>query len=116
MTTARGRGATPRCRNALRRALPAALLASSFLLGSMASPAVGRGDPRSTHPVSAPVVATDVQVTAHDGKFWEGTDPIELRGVYIPPSGPVTRFAQVGSWGMNLVRLDWQWSKLEPNP
>jgi cellulase (glycosyl hydrolase family 5) len=56
------------------------------------------------------------QVTAHDGRFWLGSGPIQLRGVLLPLLGPVTRYREIASWGMNLVRLHVNWSRLEPSP
>jgi Cellulase (glycosyl hydrolase family 5) len=62
--------------------------------------------------------ATD-QVTAHDAKFWLGGQQIKLRGINIVPSldgsyPSDADFAQVASWGMNVVRLRIRWKYLEP--
>ncbi len=53
-------------------------------------------------------------VSAHDGRFWLGGRPIALRGVLLPVEGTDGRFAEIASWGMNLVRLPVNWARLEP--
>jgi cellulase (glycosyl hydrolase family 5) len=99
----------------LRTALLSMVLASVLLAGSMTASPSAPGV-RGTRIDAKPASANDVQVTAHDGQFWQGSTPIELRGVHLPMYGPLSRLALIKSWGMNLVRLTWQWSKLEPTP
>jgi len=55
------------------------------------------------------------QVTAHDGRFWLGDQPITLQGTnLVVPCCTSSQFDTIRSWGMNFVRLHFQWSKLEP--
>lgn len=97
-------------------------LASLAVLGAVVAVTIaasgGGGGPApssrsSPGPETSP--AAD-QVTAHDGRFWLGSRRLVLRGVLMPLSGPSSRFAKVASWGMNLVRLQVNWSRLEPSP
>jgi hypothetical protein len=66
---------------------------------------------------TAPLAAG--QVTAHDGKFWLGSQQIKLRGINLQPSFLGTfptdaDFDKISSWGMNYVRLVIAWSTVEP--
>lgn len=61
------------------------------------------------------------QITAHDGKFWLGSNQIKLRGINIQPSWLGTfptdaDFVKISSWGMNFARLVIAWSNVEPLP
>src|SRR2546427_7737016 len=62
------------------------------------------------HLMSAQPNPATGQVTAHDRQFWLGTNVIDLRGVFMPVEGPTTRFTQAASWGMNLVRFQFEWT------
>jgi hypothetical protein len=58
------------------------------------------------------------QPVARDGGFWVGSDPLELRGINVKTS-PFLEDADVeriASWGMNFLRMQVNWSELEPNP
>jgi cellulase (glycosyl hydrolase family 5) len=55
------------------------------------------------------------RVTAHDGKFWLGTQKISLRGVNMGPSRDDRDYSLIESWGMNFVRMEYNWWQLEPN-
>lgn len=57
------------------------------------------------------------QITAHDAKFWLGSNPVTLRGFNMTP-GPTTgpESQQAASWGANFARLTVHWFYLEPNP
>jgi cellulase (glycosyl hydrolase family 5) len=97
------------------------ILASVVLLGAVVVVALttpgGSGPSPSPPPSSGPGPSPAAgQVTAHHGRFWLGSRPIVLRGVLMPLSGPASRFARVASWGMNLVRLQVNWARLEPSP
>src|SRR5438874_2685923 len=78
--------------------------------GLVVSGPLGAGSSASVR-ASIPQVAAAGQVTAHDGEFWLGGSPIILRGT----NGGVTccaggEFQRMAGWGMNFVRLQWQWS------
>lgn len=59
------------------------------------------------------------QVSAHDGKFWIGSQQIKLRGVDVIPDWTGTSpgdadFAKIASWGMNFARFQVRWAFIEP--
>jgi hypothetical protein len=90
-------------------ALLAMLLPPGVRAASQASPAAIRS--------VAPATPAVGQVTAHDGKFWLGGQPITLEGTNVGfncCSSSV--FDRLRSWGMNFIRLHYQWSRLEPDP
>jgi aryl-phospho-beta-D-glucosidase BglC (GH1 family) len=107
------------------RKLPTAVVAAA-LAGMAVLPA---GDARSAI-VSTAVPALAVraalaavhdpatgQPTAHDGKFWLGSQPLTLEGTNARwPCCDASEFSTIRSWGMNVVRLQFSWSRLEPNP
>jgi hypothetical protein len=92
--------------------------------GAVALMAVASGTPdgarqalRSTRPVHATLASANGQVTAHDGKFWLGSAPIALHGANVRyPCCSSADYEKLVSWGMNFIRLKFQWSLLEPNP
>lgn len=56
-------------------------------------------------------------ITTHDGQYWRDGSPILLTGGMIMrlQTSP-TAYQEMGSWGMNLVRIKYDWSELEPDP
>ncbi len=63
---------------------------------------------------SAPTSAT--QVTAHDGKFWQGSNAIVLKGFNSWVRGStLATYLVMSGWGANFIRLHLVWSGLEPN-
>jgi cellulase (glycosyl hydrolase family 5) len=73
---------------------------------------------RSAAPASAQ--AATGQVTAHDGRFWLGSQPILLHGICDSPIGGVREsnadYAKMASWNMNVVRMRIQWLNVEGSP
>ncbi len=62
------------------------------------------------------------QVTAHDGQFWLGTQPILLHGIDADPMlglgenpGSLTDadYALMASWNMNFIRIRMNWGDIE---
>jgi hypothetical protein len=63
----------------------------------------------------------DVQVTAHDNAFWQGSNQITLHGWNLASDfggfdAFATRAAKAASWDMNVIRLQVHWGDAEPNP
>jgi Cellulase (glycosyl hydrolase family 5) len=95
-------------------------------LAIVAALAVTASYPAGRAALSAkPTVSTSVhtaaaatgQVTAHDGKFWLGSQQVLLHGTNVRyPCCSSTEYARLAGWGMNVNRLLFQWSNLEPNP
>jgi len=62
------------------------------------------------------------QVTAHDGRFWLGSQPIVLRGMQVDPlpTGAsalgLSDFANIESWHFNFVRFLIHWQLFERSP
>lgn len=89
------------------------------------SAAIGFGRPASGLSAISPLGATANSsgsaqglgpVTAHDGKFWVAGREVFLRGVNMGVSGNEWNYATLDSWGMNLIRMEYNWWQLEPNP
>ena len=59
------------------------------------------------------------QVTAHDGRFWVGSSPINLRGINTVPLKDLSPgmtdadYATIASWNLNLVRMHVKWAAVE---
>jgi aryl-phospho-beta-D-glucosidase BglC (GH1 family) len=61
--------------------------------------------------------AANGQPTAHDGKFWLGSQEILLRGMNVQNVEPDQEaMAMLASWGMNVLRYHFHWAELEPTP
>ncbi len=62
------------------------------------------------------------QVSAHDGRFWVGSNPIVLRGLQVDPlpqgATPLalSDYANIESWHFNFVRLLIHWQLFERSP
>jgi len=61
--------------------------------------------------------ATLDPISAHDGRFWAGSQPTVFHGVNVAaPCCNPAGFATIRSQGMNFVRLWVRWTALEPTP
>jgi hypothetical protein len=80
-----------------------------------------RSKMRASGPATAaPVAPADATapITAHDGQFWAGGQPITLKGAMQgvqSGTSQQTTLDGMGAWGMNVVRLTFRWCDLEPN-
>jgi hypothetical protein len=66
--------------------------------------------------IHAPGSDSAVQITAHDGKFWQGSTPLIMHGIMHSVSTPaiVERdLDTISGWGMNVVRLTFSWCHVE---
>lgn len=93
------------------RSVAAALLialASVLLVGALAE----RGD--ASRRVAG--LSSESRISAHDGAFWLGPQRVVLRGMFSSLANDPSRYGRIASWGMNLVRLRFSWSRLEPRP
>ncbi len=84
-----------------------------------ATSATGTRDGAPSAPPDHGAIQSGVQVTAHDGSFWQGKTQITLHGTNLTAdrgglNGFIAQAQQAASWGMNLVRLGVQWSDVEP--
>jgi hypothetical protein len=60
-----------------------------------------------------------VQVTAHDGAFWQGANKVTFHGAnLVADRAGLSAFKasaqEAAGWGMNFVRLDVHWATVEP--
>jgi len=111
----------PRRRSVVRLAVVA--LGTAAMLSQLAGlRASGAGGPvrleASPAMLAGPHGVTS-QVTAHDGKFWVGSAPINLRGINtvplknLDPGMTDADYATIASWHMNLVRMHVKWAAVE---
>lgn len=91
----------------------AVLLGAALVMAGLVPASPPRGSlPAKPAALHAPVTG---QVTAHDGKFWLGSQEIVLEGTNAKCCSTAD-FPTIRSWGMNILRLQFFWSRLEPNP
>jgi len=71
-------------------------------------------------PSNAPATG---QISAHDGRFWLGSQPVVLRGLQVAPipsssTAPLTLadYATMSSWHFNFVRFIVHWQLFETGP
>lgn len=108
-------------RGVRRASVPVLVLSMALVVPSYASAPVPSSVPENEvrQPFGTRQTGTaDGQITAHDGKFWLGSQPIVLRGINFnaDPEPEPEHLAQIASWGMNFIRIDTHWDQLELVP
>src|SRR2546421_11974942 len=97
------------CRRSVRL-LVAATTAASLWFVPQATAASAQAQRSGTR-----VPAATAAITAHDNKFWAGSNPIKFRGLnIIPPCCSSYWFDQLAGYKMNFVRIRFHWDELEP--
>ena len=104
--------------NWVARSLPIVLVLGSGLWQARAeTPPSGSLDHMASQE-GLPAQPAVGQVVARDGGFWLGSSPILLHGINVKTSPFVedADLERIASWGMNFLRMQVNWSELEPNP
>jgi aryl-phospho-beta-D-glucosidase BglC (GH1 family) len=95
------------------------LLVSALLIAAALAPVRPAAPPRASgviHPSPAVAVPATGLISAHDDGFWLGDQPIVFEGSNVhTPCCSSAEFARIRGWGMNFIRYEMQWSRLEPN-
>ncbi|HJP64906.1 MAG TPA: cellulase family glycosylhydrolase [Actinomycetota bacterium] len=103
-----------------RRGVRWLAIAAAMVAAAVSPVGTGRA-PSASATVGSSLAATAAPatgvVTAHDDRFWLGDQPITFEGTNLHAlCCASSEFAQLRAWGMNFIRNQMQWSRLEPNP
>jgi aryl-phospho-beta-D-glucosidase BglC (GH1 family) len=97
-------------RRKLARAAVVALVGLALVAGGVGTEP--RAEPAADRAAPNGLLAT--QVTAHDGKFWQGTKVVKLRGMNVAHQIPTASdLSDLADWGFNALRYQFHWAELE---